>query len=119
MFWLLASLVVAIVTALYFRVKPASIPSIPNATPALPFLGNAIHYGKDPVGYLCSQRARHGDMFLVDLVVLRMVFVLGSEGTNTIFKGTEKSGISMYAAAGEFFSETTKYCICSSSGRDD
>ena len=110
MFWICTSLVVTFLAVLYLRSKPVSISSIPNATPTWPILGNSIFFGKDPVKYLQSQRDIHGNVFLVDLFVLRMVFVLGPEANNTVFKGTEKSGMSLYAAAGEFFSETTKYC---------
>jgi hypothetical protein len=110
MLWLLISLVVTILAVLYLNTRPISIPSIPNATPALPFFGNSISFRNDPVRFLQSQRALHGNIFLVDLLALRIVFVLGPEGTNAIFKGTEDSGISMYAAASEFFSETAEYC---------
>ena len=89
--------------------KPASIPSIPNASSTLSVLGNSLSFAKDPVAFLQSQRDRLGDVFLVDLMMLRIVFFLGPEGSNSIFKGTEDSGLSMYAAVGECFSETSSY----------
>lgn len=108
MIWLLVSCLVILISVIW-SLKPISIPSIPNATPALPILGNAIPYRNDPVGYLQSQRALHGDIFHVNLIVLRIVFFLGPQGTNAIFRGSERSGISLWAAAGDIFSETAKY----------
>jgi len=81
-----------------YLLKPPSIPGIPTATPCLPLVGNAIHFGIDPVNFLVRQRARHGDVFLVNLAIIRVVFFLGPEGTNAILKGTEKGGISFWEA---------------------
>lgn len=83
---------------LYYLLKPPSIPGIPNATPMLPLIGNAIHFGMDPVKFLVNQRERHGNVFLVNLAIIRIVFFLGPEGTNAILKGTEKGGISFWDA---------------------
>jgi|SRR5579862_7808554 len=83
---------------LYFLLRPPSIPSIPNATPNLPLIGNALSYGIDPIKFLSSQKARHGDIFLVNLAIIRIVFFLGPEGSNTVFRHTEKSGVSLYSA---------------------
>ena len=107
---LLSFVIILLLIVLYLETRPKSVPSIPKATPSFPILGNSISFQKDPVRYLQSQWALHGNIFLVDLMVLRIIFVLGPEGTNSIFKGTEGSGISLYAAAGEFFSETAEYC---------
>jgi sterol 14alpha-demethylase len=83
---------------LYYLLKPPSIPSIPNATPRLPFLGNAIFFGINPVKFLLDNRARHGAIFFVDLLVIRIIFCLGPEGTNAVLKGTERAGISLWVA---------------------
>jgi hypothetical protein len=88
----------ALIPVLFYLLKPIRIPTIPNATLNFPFIGNAISYGKDPVKYLLSQRAQHGDIFLVNLAVFKIVFFLGPECTNAIFRGTDKSGISFWAA---------------------
>ena len=95
-FWCLSTAIVLVPLVLYF-VRP-SRSSIPNATPQLPLTGNAVSYGIDPVKFLAGQRARHGDVFRVNLVIIRIVFLLGPEGTNALLKGTEKSGISFYSA---------------------
>src|SRR5271167_2058306 len=82
----------------YYLLAPASLPGIPNATPCLPIVGNAIHFGIDPVKFLKTQRARHGDIVLVNLAIIKIIFFLGPEGTNAILKGTEKNGISFWDA---------------------
>jgi sterol 14-demethylase len=82
----------------YYIFKPSSIESIPNATPSLPLIGNAIAFGLDPIQFLLSQRKRHGDVILVNLAVFKVVFFLGAEGANAIFKGTDHGGISFLAA---------------------
>src|SRR2546430_14090828 len=83
---------------LYYFLTPTSLPGIPNATPNLPIIGNAIHFGLNPVNFLKTQRARHGDVFLVNLAIIKIIFFLGPEGTNAILKGTEKGGISFWDA---------------------
>lgn len=95
---------------LYFRKLP-SIPSIPVAKPHSFFFGNAADFSKNPIQYLISQRRIHGDIFLVDLVVIRFVFVLGPEGTNAIFKGTERSGISQLASLKILLGSAVEKCI--------
>lgn len=82
----------------YWLLKTPSIPSIPTATPHIPLIGNSVSFGIDPVQFLLNQRAKHGDIFLVNLAILRVVFFLGPDGTNAILKGTEKGGISFWAA---------------------
>jgi hypothetical protein len=96
----LISLSLLFLPILYYLLKPPSIPSIPTATPNLPLVGNAIAYGTNPIEFLKAQRARHGDTFLVNLGIINIVFFLGPEGTNTVLKYTERSGVSMYSALG-------------------
>ena len=106
-----------LIPVLYYLLKPPSVTSIPTATPYIPLIGNAISFGRDPIKFLIAQRARHGDIFLVNLVVIRIAFVLGPDGTNAIFKGTEKSGISFWEAVADVFGPTTaKGCPCSYEG---
>jgi hypothetical protein len=93
----LISLVLALIPLTLYLSKP-SIPSIPNATPHFPLIGNSVHFAINPVKYLLEQRAKHGDVFLVDLGVFKVVFFLGPEGTNAIFKGTDRGGIGFLAA---------------------
>lgn len=95
---MLIVILLLLIPILYYLLKPPCIPSIPTATPHIPVIGNAVSFGLDPVKFLLDQQTRHGDIFLVDLAVIRIVFFLGPEGTNAIVKGTDKSGIGFYAA---------------------
>lgn len=96
LFILAALLLVPLI--LYYFIRISSIPSVPNASPHYPLIGNSVSYGMDPVKFLLDQKARHGDIFLVNLAVIHIVFFLGPEGTNAILKGTDKSGISFWSA---------------------
>src|SRR5437762_866106 len=87
-----------LIPILYYFLRTPSIPTVPNATPHYPLIGNSVSYGINPIKFLLDQRTRHGNIFLVDLAVIRIVFFLGPEGTNAILKGTDKSGVSFYAA---------------------
>jgi len=87
-----------LIPLLYWFLRTPSIPSIPTATPHIPLIGNSVSFGIDPVKFLLNQRAKHGDVFLVNLAVIRIVFFLGPDGTNTVLKGTEKGGVSLWAA---------------------
>jgi hypothetical protein len=98
MYQILLTIALGLIPLLYYLLKPFKIASIPNATPNFPLIGNSISFGMDPIAYLLSQRARHGDIFLVNLAVFKVVFFLGPEGTNAIFKGTDRGGISFLAA---------------------
>lgn len=46
-------------------------------------------YAKDPVGFLCKTRSILGDVFCVDLLAAKIVFVLGSEGNRELFRAAE------------------------------
>ena len=95
----------------YYLIKTPSIPSIPNATPHLPILGNALAFIKDPVQYLIDQRALHGDVFLLNLGFVKFVYFLGPEGSNAIFRGTERSGLSQFDTLTLLLGAGAKKCI--------
>jgi hypothetical protein len=86
-----------LVLAAYYVVRFPSISGIPNASRWLPVLGNANSFGSDPVKYLLSQRARHGDIIHVNTPFAQVVFFFGRTGTNAILNATENSGISYFA----------------------
>jgi hypothetical protein len=100
-----------LVPVYYYFIRIPSIPSVPNANPHYPLIGNSVAYGMDPIKFLLDQRARHGDIFLADLVVIRIVFFLGPEGTNAILKGTDKSGISFWSAMEFVIGQASIKCI--------
>ena len=52
-------------------------------------LNAAAEYGKDPVEFLRKTRKQLGDVFCVDLLMVRIVFFLGSEGNKTVLRAAE------------------------------
>lgn len=89
---------------------PPKVGTIPTASGHLPLLGNSISYGIDPIAFLKSKRAEHGDVFLVNLAVIRIVFLLGPEATNRFFKGTEQQGISFVSVWEYIFGRRIHEC---------
>lgn len=57
--------------------------TIPWAKTSIPFLGGAVEYGTDPVKFLVEQRRKVGDVFRVNLVVMKITFVLGAKVSGT------------------------------------
>ena len=88
---------------LHYLTKGPTISNVPESTPSLPLLGSGPWYRQDPVAFLVSQRQRHGDIVLVNLGVLRVLFFLSPEGTNALLKGTERTGVSLPATVSYLF----------------
>jgi sterol 14alpha-demethylase len=63
----------------YRLLSPASGTNVPWAKTSIPFLGGAIGYGKHPVNFLVEQRQKVGDVFRINLLVMKMTFVIGSK----------------------------------------
>ncbi|KAF2019813.1 cytochrome P450 [Aaosphaeria arxii CBS 175.79] len=53
----------------------------------IPFVGNAIAYGMDPLGFLTSCREKHGDLFTFILFGRRLTVYLGLTGNDFILNG--------------------------------
>ena len=94
-----------------FLIKSRSLSSIPSASPSFPIIGNAISYRKNPIQFLRSQQARLGDTFMVNLGIIRVVYFLGPQGVNAVLRGTENSGVSMFAAACHMLGGAFEKCI--------
>lgn len=67
-------------------------------SPNIPYAGEgslmsrlkaAGEYGKDPGEFLRKTRKQLGDVFCVDLLILKIVFFLGSEGNKTVLRAAE------------------------------
>ena len=76
---------------------PPKISTVPTASGHLPLIGNSVSYGLDPIGFLKARRAKHGDVFMVNLAIIKIVFFLGPDATNQFYKGTDQQGISFTA----------------------
>ncbi len=62
-----------------YRLLPtAGGTKVPWAKTSIPFLGGVMAYGEDPVSFLVEQRKKVGDVFRVNLLVIKMTFVIGS-----------------------------------------
>lgn len=57
--------------------------AIPWAKTSIPFLGGAVEYGTDPVKFLVEQRRKVGDVVRVNLIVMKITFVLGAKVSGT------------------------------------
>lgn len=53
----------------------------------IPFVGNAVAYGTDPLGFYQRCRARHGDVFTFVLLGRRMTVCLGADGNELVLNG--------------------------------
>lgn len=110
----ISSLLILLLLSISYRfLVKRQINSIPRATPALPLLGNSIAYRSNPINFLISQQVRHGDIFSVDLAVMRIVFFMGAEGVNAVLKGTENSGLSMFSSISHILGGTFEKCMLS------
>ncbi|CAE6453781.1 unnamed protein product [Rhizoctonia solani] len=67
------------------------IPTDPSLPPQvfyfLPYIGSAIDYGNDPIGFLNSCRRKYGDVFTFVLFGRRMTVALGPKGSNFVLGG--------------------------------
>ncbi|PAV18547.1 cytochrome P450 [Pyrrhoderma noxium] len=77
----------------YFRFSSRISPTIPYAGEGslVSRLKVPVEYGKDPVQFLINARKKLGDVFCVDLFVVKIVFYLGVEGNKMILKAPEQS----------------------------
>ncbi|KAK1658903.1 14-alpha sterol demethylase Cyp51A [Colletotrichum godetiae] len=53
----------------------------------IPYIGNAISYGMDPVAFFVKYRAKYGDVFTFTLFGRKMTCYLGIEGNDFILNG--------------------------------
>ncbi|TDL19811.1 cytochrome P450 [Rickenella mellea] len=69
-----------------------------RVSPNIPYAGSdslwdrlkvPVEYGIDPVGFLAKQREKLGDVFCVDLFLVKIVFFLGSDGNKVVLRAAE------------------------------
>lgn len=63
--------------------------TIPWAKSSIPFLGNAIEWGADPLQFLLKQKNLLGDVFRVNLVLIKITFVIGPRVSRAQLISTE------------------------------
>ncbi|KAJ9101097.1 hypothetical protein QFC21_003315 [Naganishia friedmannii] len=72
--------------------------AIPWAKTSIPFLGGAVEYGTDPVKFLVEQRKKVGDVFRVNLIVMKVTFVLGAKWNRWLLKEAKEEEVSFWEA---------------------
>eukprot|EP01112_Ceratiomyxa_fruticulosa_P003834 TRINITY_DN1414_c0_g1_i1.p1 TRINITY_DN1414_c0_g1~~TRINITY_DN1414_c0_g1_i1.p1 ORF type:complete len:402 (+),score=77.55 TRINITY_DN1414_c0_g1_i1:416-1621(+) len=87
---LFLSLVLVVLVFLIFRLKQRRSINVhvPRAKGSS-FFGAAVDYGKDPINFLLKARKDLGDVFIVDLFVIKFIFVLGGKNANKILTASE------------------------------
>jgi hypothetical protein len=84
----LLSLVLTLLFSVYrvFTRKPKSIPTL---SIGLPFLGDALALGNDPVSFLRLATAKCGSIFRVNLLLKNVIFLQGSD-MNRVYLDTKE-----------------------------
>ena len=86
-----AALVALAVLALLRRRRKDDDGNIPWATGAIPLLGHALAYKRDPASFITEQRKLVGDVFRLNLAGKRMIVVAGgAENVRAIAFASER-----------------------------
>ena len=86
-----AALVALAALALLRRRKKDDDSNIPWATGAIPLLGHALAYKRDPASFITEQRKLVGDVFRLNLAGKRMIVVAGgAENVRTVAFASER-----------------------------
>ncbi|WYZ43662.1 hypothetical protein EsH8_VII_000098 [Colletotrichum jinshuiense] len=80
---LFASIIISVCRQLFFRGKTEP----PAVFHWIPYVGNAVSYGMDPVAFFIKYRAKYGDVFTFTLFGRKMTCYLGIEGNDFILNG--------------------------------
>ena len=102
--------ILLLIPLIYWVFQMPKIGTVPTASGHLPLIGNSVSYGIDPISFLKSKRAEHGDVFMVNFAIVKVVFLLGPEATNQFFQGTEQKGISFWSVIGYIFGPKAQKC---------
>ncbi|EUC61440.1 lanosterol 14-alpha-demethylase [Rhizoctonia solani AG-3 Rhs1AP] len=84
---LMASCVCIALNVITQLVMPADPSLPPQVFYTLPYIGSAIEYGNDPVGFLSACRKKYGDVFTFVLLGRRMTVAVGPKGSNFVLGG--------------------------------
>ena len=86
-----AALVALAALALLRRRQKDDDSNIPWATGAIPLLGHALAYKRDPATFITEQRKLVGDVFRLNLAGKRMIVVAGgAENVRTVAFASER-----------------------------
>ncbi|TDZ46120.1 Eburicol 14-alpha-demethylase [Colletotrichum trifolii] len=82
-----AGIVVSIVVNAFVQLVLARKNEPPKVFHWIPYVGNAISYGTDPVSFFVKYRAKYGDVFTFTLFGRKITCYLGIEGNDFILNG--------------------------------
>ncbi|CEG80470.1 Putative Lanosterol 14-alpha demethylase [Rhizopus microsporus] len=101
---LLAFLAYWVIDVLSQYIAPRN-PKAPPAVPSwVPFLGNAVDFGKDPIQFLQSCQKKYGDVFTFRLLNKRVTACLSPDGNQFVFNAKQNM-----ASAAAAYNHMTKY----------
>lgn len=92
------SALLAIPAVAFFAVSYGVYKFTTPIAPGIPYAGGnsfsarlqvPVEYGKDPVEFLRKTRKQLGDVFCVDLLIVKFVFFLGAQYNRTILRAPE------------------------------
>ena len=81
---------ISVVYFFFFRNrKSISLPAgkrLPPVVPhIIPFVGHAVSFGRDPLKFLLTSRATHGDVFTFRMIGMDFTYLLGSDACSLFF----------------------------------
>ncbi|THH06617.1 hypothetical protein EW145_g3959 [Phellinidium pouzarii] len=76
-----------IIISLHAAIFPKDTSLSPEIFYWLPFIGSAIQYGDDPIGFLTRYREKYGDVLTFVLLGRKMIVALGQKGNNFVTGG--------------------------------
>ncbi|CDH60545.1 cytochrome p450 [Lichtheimia corymbifera JMRC:FSU:9682] len=76
----------------------------PNVFSWIPFMGNAVTFGINPIKFLRDCQAKYGDVFTFYMVGKRVTVCLGADGNQFVFNAKQN-----LSSAAEAYNDMTKY----------
>ncbi|KAG0746411.1 hypothetical protein G6F57_004208 [Rhizopus arrhizus] len=84
--------------------KPKDPKAVPLVPSWIPFFGNAIEFGKNPIEFLQTCQKKYGDVFTFRLLNKRITACLGPDGNQFVFNAKQE-----VASAAAAYNHMTKY----------
>ncbi|KAI8364711.1 lanosterol 14-alpha demethylase [Radiomyces spectabilis] len=104
---LYGALVIAVAFAIHI-LSQLIVPSNPKQPPTvfswIPFMGNAIEFGINPIAFLEKCQEKYGEVFTFYMVGRRVTVCLGPDGNQFVFNSKQN-----LSSAAEAYNDMTKY----------
>ncbi|KAI7897729.1 lanosterol 14-alpha demethylase [Cokeromyces recurvatus] len=95
------SIIYNILNQLYGKKDPKAPPVVFSW---LPFMGNAVEFGVNPIQFLQNCQKKYGDVFTFYMVGRRVTVLLGADGNQFVFNSKQN-----LSSAAEAYNHMTKY----------